>query len=98
MYPHSNGQAEATNKTILNGLKRRLDRAKGRWAEELPNFLWAYHTTPRRSKGETPFSLTYGAEAVIPTEVNLCSARVVGFDPVQNDGLMLERLDWLEEC
>ena len=98
MYPHSNGQAEVTNKTILNGLKRRLDRANGRWAEELPNFLWAYHTTPRRSTGETPFSLTYGAEAVIPTEVNLCSARVVGFDPVQNDGLMLERLDWLEEC
>ena len=35
---------------------------------------------------------------MIPTEVNLCSARVVGFDPVQNDGLMLERLDWLEKC
>ena len=98
MYPHSDGQAEMTNKTILNGLKRRLDRAKGRWAEELPKFLWAYHTTPRRSTGETPFSLMYGAEVVIPTEVNLCSARVVGFDPVQNDGLMLERLDWLEKC
>ena len=35
---------------------------------------------------------------MIPTEVNLCSARVTGFDPVQNDELMLERLDWLEEC
>ena len=35
---------------------------------------------------------------MIPTEVNLCSARVVGFDPVQNDGLILEHLDWLEEC
>ena len=29
-YPQSNGQAEAVNKTILNGLKRRLDGAKGR--------------------------------------------------------------------
>ncbi|XP_030942785.1 uncharacterized protein LOC115967778 [Quercus lobata] len=94
----SNGQAEATNKTILNELKRRLDWAKGRWAEELPNVLWAYRTTPRRSTGETPFSLTYGAKAVIPAEVNLCSARVAGFDLIQNDGLMLERLDWLEEC
>ena len=27
-YPQSNGQAEAVNKTILNGLKRRLDGAK----------------------------------------------------------------------
>ncbi|XP_030970090.1 uncharacterized protein LOC115990394 [Quercus lobata] len=46
-YLQSNGQVEAVNKTILNGLKRRLDGVKGRWAEELPNVLWAYHTTPR---------------------------------------------------
>ena len=45
-YPQSNGQAKAVNKTILNGLKKRLDRAKGRWAEGLPNVLWAYRTTP----------------------------------------------------
>ena len=92
-YPQSNGQAEAVNKTILNGLKKRLDGAKGRWVEELPNVLWAYRTTPRRSMGETPFSMTYGAEAMIPTEVSLCSTRVAGFDPVQNVDLMIERLD-----
>ena len=63
----------------MNGLKKRLDGAKGRWAKELPNVLWAYRMTPRRSTGETPFSLTYGAEAVIPAEVNLCSVRVVEF-------------------
>ena len=39
MYPQSNGQAEAINKTILNGLKKRLDGVKGRWVEELPNVL-----------------------------------------------------------
>ena len=97
-YPQSNCQAEAVNKTILNGLKRRLDGAKGIWVEELPNVLWTYCTTPRISTGETPFSLTYGAEAMIPTEVSLCSAQVAGFDPVQNYDLMMERLDWLEEC
>ncbi|XP_075665469.1 uncharacterized protein LOC142635148 [Castanea sativa] len=41
-YPQSNGQAEATNKSIVNGLKKRLDDSKGRWAKELPNVLWAY--------------------------------------------------------
>ena len=96
-YPQSNGQAEAVNKTILNGLKRRLDGAKGNWAKELPNVLWAYQTTPCRSIGETPFSLTYGVEAVIPAEVNLCSGRVNGFDPVQNELMMVERLDLMEE-
>ena len=34
VYLQSNGQAEATNKAIVNGLKKRLDSAKGRWAEE----------------------------------------------------------------
>ena len=96
-YPQSNGQAEATNKAIMNGLKKRLDGPKGRWAEELPNVLWAYQTTPRRSTGETPFSLTYGAEAVVPDEINLCSARVVEFVPAQNGRLLVESLDFLEE-
>ena len=41
-YPQSNGQAKATNNAIVNGLKRRLEGAKGRWAEELPSVLWAY--------------------------------------------------------
>ena len=96
-YPQSNGQAEAINKAIVNGLRKRLDGAKGKWAKELPNILWAYRTTPRRSIRETPFSLTYGAEAIIPTEVNLCSARVTEFAPTKNDGLMVEHLDLLED-
>ena len=65
----------------MNGLKKRLDGAKGRWAEELPNVLWAYRTTPKMSTGEISFSLIYGAEAMIPAEVNLYSARIAGFDP-----------------
>nr|XP_023872793.1 uncharacterized protein LOC111985376 [Quercus suber] len=97
-YPQSNGQVEATNKVILNRLKKRLDDAKGRWAKELPNVLWAYQATPRRSTGGTPFSLTYRAKAMILAKVNLCSARVAGFDPAQNNELMEEHLNWLEEC
>ena len=65
----------------MNGLKKRLDSAKGRWAEEMPSVLWAYQMTPKRSTGKTPFSLTYRAEAVIPAEVNLCSVRVAAFSP-----------------
>ena len=34
---------------------------------------------------------------MIPAEVNLCSARVDGFDPAQNELMMVERLDLLEE-
>ena len=38
-YPQGNGQAEAVNKVIVNGLKKRLDDAKGKWVEELPHVL-----------------------------------------------------------
>ena len=43
------------------------------------------------------FSLTYGAEAVILAEVNLCSARVSEFNTKQNEGQLMVRLDLLEE-
>ena len=44
-YPQGNEQAEAVNKVIVNGLKKRLDDAKGKWAEELPHVLWTYQTS-----------------------------------------------------
>ena len=50
-----------------------------------------------RSTGETSFSLMYGTEAMIPAEVNLCSAQVDGFNLAQNELMMAERLDLLEE-
>ena len=38
-YPQENGQAEAVNKVMVNGLKKRLDDAKGKWVNELPHVL-----------------------------------------------------------
>ena len=38
-YPQGNGQAEAVNKVIFSGLKKRLKDAKGKWVEELPHVL-----------------------------------------------------------
>ena len=89
-YPQSNSQVEAINKAIVNGLKRRLEGTKGRWVEELPNILWAYWTTLRRSMGETSFSITYGMKMVILAKVNLCSARVSEFALTENNKLLEE--------
>ena len=96
-YPQSNGQAEASNKTILDGLKKRLEKAKGKWAEELPSVLWAYRTTPRRSTGETPFALAYGMEAVIPLEVGMPTLRSESFEPELNAEAIALELDLVEE-
>ena len=81
----------------MNGLKKRLDEAKGKWVEELPYVLWAYQTTPRRSIGETPFSMTYGAEAVIPLETGFPTLRNDAFTLNGNDRLLGKSLDLIEK-
>ncbi len=37
--PQSNGQVEVANRTIKEGLEKRLGEAKGEWPEELPSVL-----------------------------------------------------------
>lgn len=71
-YAKSNNQIEASNKTILNNLKGNLDAQKELCVEELNNFLGAYKTTPQMATCKPPFSLWYGAEAILPMEL-LCA-------------------------
>ena len=96
-YPQGNGQVEAVNKVIINGLKKRLEDAKGRWVEELPHILWTYRTTPRRSTGETPFSMIYGAKAVLPLETSFPTLKTGTLTPSNNDELLGRSLDLIEE-
>ena len=96
-YPQGNGQVEAVNKVIVNGLKKRLDDAKGKWVEKLPHVLWTYRTTPRRSTGETHFSMSYRVEVVISIETGFPTLRTQTFNPNDNDKLLERSLDLLEE-
>ena len=65
--------------------------------EELSHVLWTYQTTPRRSTGETPFSMIYGAEVVIPLETGFPTLRTSSFTLSSNDGLLEKSLDLFEE-
>lgn len=82
---------------IVNNLKKRIEGAKGSLVDKLPSILWAYRTTPRRSIGKTPFSMTYGIEAVIPVEISLSSSKVANFAQGHNDEDMVSSLNALEE-
>ncbi|XP_020421432.1 uncharacterized protein LOC109949728 [Prunus persica] len=95
-YPQGNGQAEASNKIILDCLKKRLEGAEGKWVDELPGVLWAYRTTKRRSTGETPFSLAYGTEAIIPPHITVPSIGIEVGSIEQNSEQMRLNLDLLE--
>ncbi|KAL5551203.1 hypothetical protein UlMin_001379 [Ulmus minor] len=96
-HPKSNGQVEAVNKTIKQTLKKKLEKSKGAWVDELPLVLWSYRTSFRATTGETPFSLAYGVEAVIPIEISLPTFRVDNFDEESNDVLLALATDLLEE-
>ena len=56
-----------------------------------------YRTTPRRSTGETHFSMTYGPEAVIPLETGFPTLRTSSFNPSNNNELLEKSLDFIEE-
>ncbi|RVW37155.1 Gag-Pol polyprotein [Vitis vinifera] len=96
-YPQSNGQAEATNKMLITALKNRLEQAIEKWVEELPGVLCAYRTTPRRPTGNTPFALTYGIDAVIPTEIGLPTIRTEAAKQDDANAELGRNLDWADE-
>jgi hypothetical protein len=89
VHPRSNGHAERANAEVLHGLKTRtfdkLRKCGRRWIDELPVVLWSLRTTPNRATGQTPFSLVYGAEAVLPTELIYGSPRIFAYDEVEQE-------------
>ncbi|KAA3483548.1 RNA-directed DNA polymerase (Reverse transcriptase), Ribonuclease H [Gossypium australe] len=59
------------------------------WHEKLPFALYAYRTSVRTSTGETPFSLVYGMEAVLPIEVEIPSLRLLS-------EIKLDEAEWIQ--
>ena len=85
------------NRSLLKIIKTRLKGTKGIWPKELPSILWVYRTTARTPIGETPFRLTYGSEAVIPTEIGLTSYKVDNHNERKNNEAMRLQLDLVDE-
>ena len=64
--------------------------------DELPGVLWAYRTTARKPTGVSPFTITYGMEAIIPTEIGMPTIRTN--TPEQgNAELTIKELDTVDE-
>jgi hypothetical protein len=82
------GQVERANGMILQGLKPRiyndLNKFGKRWMKELPSVVWSLRTTPSRATGFSPFFLVYGAEAILPTDLEYGSPRTRAYDDRSN--------------
>jgi transposase InsO family protein len=78
-HPMTNGQVERANGMLLQGLKPRiyndLNKFGKRWMKELPSVVWSLRTMPSRATGFSPFFLVYGAEAILPTDLEYGSPR-----------------------
>jgi transposase InsO family protein len=95
-HPQTNGLVECANRSLGEGIKAPLDKHKGRWVDELSHVLWAHRTTIKNSTGDTPFSLVYGTEAVIPAEIGMPTIRTAEVNITTNDERRVD-LDLLEE-
>ncbi|GKA35813.1 reverse transcriptase domain-containing protein [Tanacetum coccineum] len=78
----ANGLVERENRSLGEGIKARLDERSKDWIEELPHVVWAHRTMIKSSNGDTPFSLMYGMEAVIPAEIGMPTIRTAEVDKV----------------
>lgn len=86
---------EVTNKTLVQGLKSRLNQAKAEWVEHLSHILWSYKTTPWTTNGKTPYSLVYGSEGLIPAKIGVLTPRTMYYDQGENNGELRANLDLL---
>lgn len=96
-HPQCNGQAEAANKTIINGLKKRVKEKKNGWLDALYNVLWSLRTTKKEATCHTPFNLVFGSEALIPIEVTISSLRVKNWTPKENSEELRVSADLIDE-
>jgi hypothetical protein len=73
---------------ILQGLQPgifdRLNKFDRKWLQELPAVVWNLRTTPSRATRFTPFFLVYGAEAILPTDLEYGSPKVQRYDEGAN--------------
>nr|GEU61554.1 hypothetical protein [Tanacetum cinerariifolium] len=76
------------------GIKLVSTSEEGVWVKELPNVLWAHKTTPKTSNEETPFSLAYGTEAIIPVEIGIPTRKTIQGSDKENEEAL--RLHWNE--
>ena len=87
---------------LLQGLKprifNRLNKFSARWVVELPVVLWSLRTTLSRAIGYTPFFMVYGAEAVLPTDLDYGQPRIRAYNKQGAEASHQDAMDQLDEA
>jgi hypothetical protein len=75
-YAQANGQAEASNQSLIKLIKRKIDEHPRRWHKVLSEALWAHHISCHGVTKTSPYHLVYGQKAVLPWEITAGSRHV----------------------
>jgi hypothetical protein len=70
-YAQANGQAESSNRTLINLIKKKISHNPKHWHKILSEALWAHRMSKHSATKVSPFELVYGQETVLPVEISL---------------------------
>ncbi|XP_039788090.1 uncharacterized protein LOC120654578 [Panicum virgatum] len=84
-YAQANGQAEASNKSLIKLIKHKIDEYPKQWHERLAEALWVYRMSCHEFVKCAPYQLVYGQEVVMPWEISIGSRRVALQDRISAD-------------
>jgi hypothetical protein len=68
-YARTNGQVEASNRSLIKLIKHKVDDRPRKWHDFLSEELWAYQMACHGATKVSPYQLVCGHEAVLPWEL-----------------------------
>src|SRR5579863_6289232 len=79
--PHSSGQVERVNQTIVDILAKLVKDEPIRWSDLLPYAVWSYNSSVHSSTGFSPFQVVFGLQ---PKDPNLDSFEAIRGTPLMS--------------
>ena len=69
-HPQTDGLCERFNGTLKSLLRKRVNRDRDNWDEQIAAALLAYRSSIQASTGLSPFEMLYGREATLPLSIS----------------------------
>jgi hypothetical protein len=87
---------------ILQGIKPRifykLNKFGRWWVTELCAVLWSLTTSPSWATGYTPFFMVHGAKAILLTDLDYGTLRIMQYKELKAKEYLKDALDQLDEA